>query len=416
VFSPPSGFAFEPEFLLPPPRQIPENLERGPHALGQRRAAVAFVTAGFLCLVVRELPVAASLALYILPLGYLGWIGLGCLLVAAVLRLQEALHQGPYRYVRDGLVVPARVVQLVKAPSVIHNGQPAEYAFTARVELVHPETGALVTADVKSKDFSAGSRDRYDTPFGVGDYATAVYLPGRLEKTIQLYAFLDLSPDVNLRSAQAPPPDPPWKVALAVVAIGAIFTVLFSNLIANGRYQPIDFEFSRAVLPMSLGALFIGGALLAAIYASHQREQKKIADRARETIHTGRAVELGAPFLGEGVMGWVLKVAMGAGSLLLGALTALCWCLMANALLDTSQPRLVPATVTGMKMTTHALIFREYELEYRLEGSRKAESLLTTPWHLGRLAGADAVVAHVREGRLGWPWVQTVEPATLATR
>ena len=61
----------------------------------------------------------------------------------------------------------------------------------------------------------------------------------------------------------------------------------------------------------------------------------------------------------------------------------------------------------GMTMTTHAFLFREYELEYRLDGSDKKRKLLTTPQHLVSLHGREAV-AHVREGRLGWPWVETV--------
>jgi hypothetical protein len=60
-----------------------------------------------------------------------------------------------------------------------------------------------------------------------------------------------------------------------------------------------------------------------------------------------------------------------------------------------------------MTMTTHAFLFREYELEYKLEGSPEKRKLLTTPAHLTSLRDRPAV-AHVREGRLGWPWVETV--------
>jgi hypothetical protein len=70
----------------------------------------------------------------------------------------------------------------------------------------------------------------------------------------------------------------------------------------------------------------------------------------------------------------------------------------------------VPATILDMTMTTHALVFREYELEFRLEGFREKSRMLTTPEHLAAFRDVHAV-AQVREGRLGWPWVETVIPA-----
>jgi hypothetical protein len=48
---------------------------------------------------------------------------------------------------------------------------------------------------------------------------TAVYLPGRLDKTLRIYGFLDLSPDVNMR-ARAKAPSSLWRIALLLVADG----------------------------------------------------------------------------------------------------------------------------------------------------------------------------------------------------
>ena len=98
---------------------------------------------------------------------------------------------------------------------------------------------------------------------------------------------------------------------------------------------------------------------------------------------------------------------MALGAPLLGALTALCWCFMANAWLDRSPASPVPATIVGMTATTHAFVFREYELEYTLAGSSEKLEMLTTAEHLGRLRGP-AAIAWVRRGRLGWPWVEAV--------
>src|SRR6185436_20437670 len=124
VFSPPSGFAFEPEFTGEPPRALPESLSQGPYARGRHMAALGFLTFGLLCLAGSRLPGVPTLAYYVLPLGYLSWIGLGSLAVAALSHAEHALRRGPYRYVRDGRPLVARVVSLVKAPSTMMNGQP----------------------------------------------------------------------------------------------------------------------------------------------------------------------------------------------------------------------------------------------------------------------------------------------------
>jgi hypothetical protein len=66
--------------------------------------------------------------------------------------------------------------------------------------------------------------------------------------------------------------------------------------------------------------------------------------------------------------------------------------------------------VEEMTQTTHALLFREYELEFSLAGSSTRHKLWSTPQELDAFR-SKAAVAHVREGRLGWPWVEKVVPA-----
>ena len=116
---------------------------------------------------------------------------------------------------------------------------------------------------------------------------------------------------------------------------------------------------------------------------------------------------MGTPFLGHGAYGWVMRGAIALGAPLVGALTALCWCFMANAWLDRAPAAPIPATIVGMTATTHALLLREYELEYTLAGSSEALKMLTTPEHLRSLRGP-AAIAYARPGWLGWPWVETV--------
>ena len=403
---PAPGYSFEPEFTGHPPRPIPDRLLDGPYARSQRTGAIVAAAAGLAALLLSGAPGIERLGLYVLPLRYLPWVGLGLLLLAAVGYARYALRRGPYEYVREGMPLAARVIDLVKTPTQIVNGAPSMHAFVALVTFRHPETGAPTQAQVKSSEFSSARKDAYEATFKVGDTVTAVYLPGRLEKTLRLHAFLELSPDVHLH-ASVPSTDSPLKLVLLVMAIPAIFVVLFANVYAHGRYLPIGFEMRQAVVPLVVGGLILGGGLFAGLFLGHRSEQKRIQERATAAAAAGKAVEVGTPFLGHGAYGWVMRAVMAVGAPLVGALTALCWCFMANAWLDRAPAAPIPATIVGMTARTHALLLREYQLEYTLAGSSERLEMLTTPEHLRSLRGPSAR-AYVRPGRLGWPWVETV--------
>lgn len=409
---PSRSYPFEPELTGPPPRPIPDRLEDGPYARRRRAGMIALAAAAAACLLLSRVPGLDVLARYVLPLAWLHWIGLAALLGAAGAYVAYARRRGPFRYVREGLPLAARVVELVKAPSTIVNGAASTHAFTAAIVFRHPDTGEVTAAQVKSGDFSSARKDAYEAPFKVGQDVTAVYLPGRLETTLRLYAFLDLSPDVNMTARKADAAASPWKTAALIAAIPAFFLVLFANVYAFGRYQPVQFAFAQAAVPVVAGGLLLGGGLFTGLYLAHRREQDEIGRRAARAQAEGTAVETGTPFVGHGLHGWVLRGVLAIGAPFLGGLTALCWCFMANAWLDGSAPRPVAATVERMTMTTHAFVFREYELEFRLEGSTGKHELLTTPEHLSQFAD-DHAVAYVRAGRFGWPWVETVVPAPV---
>jgi hypothetical protein len=160
------------------------------------------------------------------------------------------------------------------------------------------------------------------------------------------------------------------------------------------------------------GGVLLGGGILFGLIAAHRREQLKIASAASAAVRDGGAIEIGTPFLGSGIQGWVLRIVVFAGAPLLGALTALCWSFAANAWLDRSIAREVPARIESMTTTTHAFLYRDYELEYRLDAETKSSKRSSTPAALsGLLAGRDAV-ALVRDGRFGWRWVEDVVPAS----
>ena len=406
-FTPPARYDFEPELHGPAPRPLPDALSRGPHPAQRRRGAIALAMFGGFCLLVSGIPLVRTAGLYFLPLAWASWIGIGSLALAAVSWADLSLRAGRARWVRDGSPLVAQVLELVKAPSAIVNGTPAQGRFTATVAFEHPETAAPAVAHLQSDDFSWDAREQYDTPFRVGDYVTALFFPGQFDKSLRLYAFLGLRAEHELRRDRAKPSSP-WVVVALLFGLAALFTGLVGGCIAYGLYEPIDFEYRRAAVPIAVGAIGLGGALLAALWLMHRAQVRKSAEYNRRAIESGAAIELTTPFFGSGAHGWIVGTAVVLGAPLVGAVLALCWLFFANAWLDESEPSREPARIENLVMTTHGLVFREYQIEYELSGSGARGKLLSTPEHMATLASPDAV-ALVRAGALGWPWVESIE-------
>lgn len=97
------------------------------------------------------------------------------------------------------------------------------------------------------------------------------------------------------------------------------------------------------------------------------------------------------------------------GAILLGAMSVVCLAYSANAMLDTSEAKSAPVQIMQMTETTHSFIFREYTIEYQMQGQDKEHKLMTTPQHMDQFIVA-AGTAQIREGRFGWPWVETIDP------
>ena len=87
----------------------------------------------------------------------------------------------------------------------------------------------------------------------------------------------------------------------------------------------------------------------------------------------------------------------------------ICWYFTANALLDKSKPEFRPVEIVEFWSTTHSFLFREYEIEYRLEGATKTRKLLSTPAHMRQFRFREGA-AEIHAGRFGWPWVKTIGP------
>src|SRR5262249_42895548 len=109
------------------------------------------------------------------------------------------------------------------------------------------------------------------------------------------------------------------------------------------------------------------------------------------------------------VRGALFAIILALGAAGLGGATVLCWAMTANALLDKSPPRPVPVRITDMIQETTDFIHPEYKMKDRRAEDISDHTLLTTPDNLNQFQ-APIGIAQVRQGRFGWPWVETVDP------
>jgi hypothetical protein len=414
-FDPPKDYRFEEELVGEPPRAIPSELYQGRFARKKRLAFWGFFFAGVISLVCGPMPIVRTWGLYFVPLEYLSWIGLGCILIVTLGRFCERWFRGPFRYVEEGVPTVARIRELALVPAAYMHGQPTSYRFTAAIEHRDPTNDELVVTQTSSNDFMSGSKDSLTTSFRVGDYVTAIYLPSNPSKSLRLYGFLDLRPNLGLVSRQGDRPVSLLQLLAAILGIFAFFGALCWNIYAWGCYTPVELNFANFVPAFAVGAVLLGGGMLGFLAWAAARNRKKQEARNQEAADTGAALEVPASrkpgwFGGHGM---ILGMILVAGSLLLGGMTAVCWALTANAFLDNSPAKYRPAIIKEMVVITHDFIFREYEIKYEfLDGDKSSHTLLSTPDHM-REFGARLALAEVHEGWFGWPWIRTLKPLRL---
>jgi Protein of unknown function (DUF3592) len=411
-FAPPKDYQFEPEFQDQPPRSIPPELRLGRYARGKRRAVWGFLAAGLIFLACSPLPIIRTWGLYFLPLQYLLWIGAGCLAISLVALISYLWRGGPYRYVREGEPLVARILGLTLQVKRTYQGQPQAYHFVARIEYRDPTTNELTTADTASNEISSTFKEWFTTSYRVGEYATAVYLPSNPTKTLRLYGFLDLRPDFGLVRRQAKADMGIVGAVLAVCIVFAFVGGLLWAFYAYSRYAPVELTFSQGVLPFAIGIILLGGPFLILAITLSIREQRKRKERNEQALASGEPIELEGTRK-HGRIGFAtifFGLLIMAGAILLSGGIGLCLCFTANALLDTSPAQKHIVRVDNLIMETHKYIVRTYKIEYHfLDGDLKKHDFLSTPDHLDQFS-TNVAIAEVHAGYLGWPWVKDLKP------
>jgi hypothetical protein len=406
AWNPPPLSELPAELREPKPRTIPDSVHESRLGMRRRNVPVGCLIAGCLCIGFSFFPFIKTLSLYILPMAYLLWIGLALCALGIFNYLFPREFKKACRYIEDGDAAFGRVTALLKTPTVIYDGQPTMHALVAQVEVQHPVTGERLTSELKSRDFSSASKNDVRTMFRVGDFVPIVWLANEFEQTLQVYDFLEISPDHTILYEKSKP-TPLYHVLLLVLLLAAFFLAIFGGIYADGRFHPLEFDYGRQGLIQLVAGGVLGLLALAIGFYFMRRETKKVEQRNLEAAASGDATEI--PYRAAGWRRWMLAVLIPPGAVLLGGGTVLIGCFTANALLDKSPPKSVPVSITEMIQTTHSFLIREYTMKYRRAGDKSNHSMLTTPEHLDRFA-VPLGIAEVREGWLGWPWVEAIEP------
>lgn len=416
-FLPPSNFAFEPELLFPPPRQLPDSIKQGNYHKKQQRGAAFVVVGAAACLFFAHVPFVQKLGVFFLPLAYLDWISYGLFALAGVWWIRTVLQKGNYRYIKEGVPIVARVDSLQKAPVFRVNGQDSQYAYVASVVLRKPESSELKRFSLESPRFSANRKDRYDTTLRVGQYVTAVYLPGKFEKTLRLYGFLELNPELKfVFDAAENDPRRLGRDVLTASGVAAIVGASMGCCYAIAFFEPVSFGAPTFIWPCLAGGLILGTAFFIHLWRRNRTEKEAVLRRNEAARAEGKAVEpVPSSLLTQtGLRARLRLLLLIPGSVLIGAVMIGCGLLSVNALFDPSRGENRPVQIEGLKETTYDFLFRNYSVEYRWEGSGEKSDFPVMPDKLHTFFAGEELItkgfAEVHTGRLGWPWVKRVYP------
>lgn len=403
-FNPPADYEFEAELRDEPPRARPAELSTCPLAIRRRRLVSGLLIAASACTAMAALPFVQECGLYLVPLQHLYWFGIGFGAAGLGKFAFDRVFRGPYRYVEEGRPLVARIRSVeLRVYRKIH-GSPASHCFHALLEFRHPESGELQTLGSSSREISdlelgAG----LGTTYRVGDFATAVYFPGKVEKSLRLYGFLDLRPGLGLVAPEGALKWSPRVYAVILgLAFGPLILLLGHGYIAS-KYWPIDMDMVQMVAAFVAGAITLGGGFLAFLASRKGPDQTQPVESALWK----RIRAVWAWF--EGPLGTLCVVIT---TFTIGGLAVLCWCFAANAFLDPSPPRFRPVQIDRMTSQTHHGIIREYKIEYHfIDDNRSHHSIFSTPAEMARFRGpGDLAIAEVHAGRLGWPWTRAIRP------
>jgi hypothetical protein len=258
--------------------------------------------------------------------------------------------------------------------------------FVAEVEFRNPETNRLQTATILAPEtFLLSQSSEMDAGVEPGEYVTLVYLPGRLEKSLRLYGWLGLSPDLDLirKNGRTLEPTSPLTALMIVIGITGLGWGLLGFLYVIGRYTPLDENDWR---PFAIAAGITTMPLIILLILRVERDGATTFALIKAYVF--------AVFLG--LVGGFMAAFMAVGFL--------------NGYFDRSPPHLEPVKVVQLWEQTIEFAIRTYELEYHPYPKGKAEKKMVTVETLSAFQPDTLGVIDVGRGWLGLRWLRDFHP------
>lgn len=406
----PEDFDLPDALIHPVPRPLPDNILHERH-LKQLLLQIILGIIAVGCFVFSRLDWIQYMSLYFLPLAWLDWIGGGLLLIQFIALLRRNTLPVHLKAFRDGTAVPAIINDLVKKPEIVINGVPSQYAYFANVSLRLP--GEPDSDNYVIKSIQLPNPDEYNCNYRVGDWVPALCMPVKGGYYINLYGFigvdknagvikLDKDKKLSVRNI--------LKLSLLLMLLPGFFFVLFWNIYAMGRYSPLEMNFSDAWPALAVGA--VAGLFFTFIWLLYSvRKAKMVKIANAEAVKNGESEEVYHDFwIGKGGSSWFIRIIVFVGLPLLSAVIIYCWAISLNALFDRSEARIEVVDIDRTYMETHAMVFRQYIIEYHFPGKSKKHKFLASYPHIAYFIDGKGAIVAVHKGAFGWPWVKKIAP------
>lgn len=416
-FDPPPDFDHGEEFEAEIPRPIPKRLKTGSYSRRRRTTVRTLLVFGAGCFVFAPMPFVVTISYYILPLGYLDWIGAGLLLIAFLVYLIQFFSSGLFAYIKTGQPVVGRI--LIPAFQDAGNAELPMFRLAAGVEYRHPENDAQMFATCVTEDqWGASDVENFSQDFERGEYVTLVAQPESVESTVKLYGYLGLDPDreyilKNGRPIKGVSPSTALLISFAILAALGVLMMGIHVVITSVPDGGAPWKFVAAA-----GAGLVAGLVLWFVGRRSSRSNEEEKPDATEQ-KTGQGTE---PATEESIPAAAMAQEEGsekAGPIvcgLIGALLGLFGLCILNTTLDGSRPVYEDIEVINFWEVTHNGMIRTYEIEYRSPkgGTHKYHATVEDIDRLqgGSSVGIDSGVAVLARaaGRFGLPWTCGIYP------
>lgn len=393
-FDPPADFDHGPEFEADVPRPIPKRLKSGSYTSRRKATVRVLMVLGIGCFVFAPMPFVETISYYILPLGYLNWVGAALVLFGVIALVRNLTTSGLFSYVQKGEPIVGRI--LTPAIQDAGNAEMPMFRLAAGIEYRDPDSGVQKFATCVTQDqWGAGDVEKFSQDFAAGEYVTLVAKPDSVESTLKLYGYLGLDPDreyvlKNGRPLKGVSPSTAVLIALGILAILGVLLMGIHVALYSIPSGGAPWKFIAA------GAGGLATALGLWFFARLRKSDSNEEAEAQPALPTdAQAAQTMGPIV-SGILGT------------LAGLFGLC---MLNAAFDGSEPKYEAIDVVNFWETTHNGIFRTYEIEYRTDRGQ-VEKYHCTIEDIDRLAGGQdrlAVLDH-GAGAFGLPWTRGTYP------